>query len=151
MTAIRYVRYTPGLQTVLERNVLFALFISAIPAMMPVVGLGARAMPRWARGRMNATVIMVSQGSMALGGGEMGLSGRQSRNHLCAAWTGDAVPDQSGSSRPTIDRLYGDAQCRSWPSHELFPQAHLHSTTASSKSLEIPNCEFQRIRRALED
>jgi MFS family permease len=27
-----------------------------------------RAMPGWARGRMNATVIMVSQGSMALGG-----------------------------------------------------------------------------------
>jgi Transmembrane secretion effector len=27
-----------------------------------------RAMPSWARGRMNATVIMVSQGSMALGG-----------------------------------------------------------------------------------
>ena len=29
---------------------------------------GQRAMPGWARGRMNATVIMVSQGSMALGG-----------------------------------------------------------------------------------
>jgi hypothetical protein len=27
-----------------------------------------RAMPGWARGRMNATVIMVSQGAMALGG-----------------------------------------------------------------------------------
>ena len=27
-----------------------------------------RAMPVWARGRMNATVIMVSQGAMALGG-----------------------------------------------------------------------------------
>ena len=27
-----------------------------------------RAMPSWARGRMNATVIMVSQGAMALGG-----------------------------------------------------------------------------------
>jgi hypothetical protein len=27
-----------------------------------------RAMPNWARGRMNATVIMVSQGAMALGG-----------------------------------------------------------------------------------
>jgi hypothetical protein len=93
---------------------------------------------------------MVLQGSMALGGGDMGLCCRQSRKHLCAAWSGDAVPDQSGSSRPTIDRLYGDAQGRSWPSHELFPQAHLLSTTASSKPLEIPNCDFQRIRRTLE-
>jgi len=154
MTAIRYVRYAPGLQIVLARNALFALFISVIPALMPVVGLktlhlspsqlgllftslgagsvaGAafiiprlraryssdtlvilanllvvlvyvlmavvrqkepffvvaalcgvgwtlsaselwvaaqRAMPGWARGRMNATVIMVSQGALALGG-----------------------------------------------------------------------------------
>jgi MFS family permease len=153
-TAIRYVRYAPELQIVLARNVLFALFISVIPALMPVVGLkvlhlnpsqlgllftsmgagsvvGAafiiprlraryspntliifanllvvlvyilmavvrqtelflvvaalagigwtlsaselwvaaqRAMPSWARGRMNATVIMVSQGALAIGG-----------------------------------------------------------------------------------
>ncbi len=153
-TAIRYVRYAPGLQIVLARNVLFALFISVIPALMPVVGLKAlhlnpsqlgllftsmgagsvvgaafiiprlraryspntliifanllvvlvyvlmavvrqkelflvvaalagigwtlsaselwvaaqRAMPSWARGRMNATVIMVSQGALAVGG-----------------------------------------------------------------------------------
>ena len=151
---IQYVRYAPGLQVVLARNFLFALFISVIPALMPVVGLkmlhlsssnlgllftsmgagsviGAvfiipwlrarlspdrltllanlllalvyvlmafvrktevflvvaalagvgwtlsaselwvaaqRAMPNWARGRMNATVIMISQGAMALGG-----------------------------------------------------------------------------------
>src|SRR5260221_11384732 len=38
-TAIRYVRYAPELQIVLARNVLFALFISVIPALMPVVGL----------------------------------------------------------------------------------------------------------------
>ena len=153
-TAIRYVRYAPGIQVVLARNVLFAFFISLIPALIPVVGLkelkltaagcgllfssmgagsvlgavfvvpwmrkhfspnaltvmanvvialvyvlmalvrdqnvfmvvaalagigwtlsaselwvaGQRAMPPWARGRMNATVIMVSQGAMALGG-----------------------------------------------------------------------------------
>jgi MFS family permease len=153
-TAIRYVRYAPGIQVVLARNVLFAFFISLIPALIPVVGLkelkltaagcgilfssmgagsvfGAifvvpwvrarfssnmltiianvlvvvvyllmafvrdqtifmfvaalagigwtlsaselwvaaqRAMPSWARGRMSATVIMVSQGAMALGG-----------------------------------------------------------------------------------
>jgi len=154
LTAIRYVRYAPGIQMVLVRNILFALFISVIPALLPVVGLkelhlnasslglvftcmeigsmlgavfimplarakfasnsitalanifvavvfglmalirhhefflvaamlagiawtmaaselwvaGQRAMPSWARGRMNATVIMVSQGAMALGG-----------------------------------------------------------------------------------
>ena len=152
--AIRYVRYAPGIQVVLARNVLFALFISVIPALLPVIGLkkvlmnsadlgllftsmgvgsvlgaivliprararfspntltilasvllavvfvlmayvrqtplfmgvaglagvawtmaaselwvaGQRAMPPWARGRMNATHIMLSQGGMALGG-----------------------------------------------------------------------------------
>jgi MFS family permease len=153
-TIVRYVRNSPGFQVVLARNFLFALFISVIPALMPVVGLkvlhlsssnlgllfttmgagsvvGAvfvipwlrarlspdrltlsanlllvlvyllmalvrqtelffavaalagvgwtmsaselwvaaqRMMPTWARGRMNATVIMTSQGAMALGG-----------------------------------------------------------------------------------
>jgi MFS family permease len=153
-TVIRYVRCAPKLQVVLARNFLFALFISVIPVLMPVVGLqvlhlgssqlgllftsmsagsvfGAvfviswlrarfssdsvtltanllivlafvlmafvrqaevfflvaafagvgwtlsaselwvaaqRAMPSWARGRMSATVIMISQGGMAFGG-----------------------------------------------------------------------------------
>ena len=153
-TVVRHVRSASGLQVVLARNFLFALFISVIPALMPVVGLtvlhfsssnlgllfssmgagsviGAvfiipwlrarfspdgvtlsanllivlayvlmavvrhtelflgvaalagvgwtlsaselwvaaqRAVPSWARGRMNATVIMVSQGALALGG-----------------------------------------------------------------------------------
>ena len=153
-TIIRYVLNAPGFQVVLARNFLFALFISVIPALMPVVGLkvlqlsssnlgllftsmgtgsvvGAvfiipwlrarlspnrltlsanlllvlvyvlmavvrqtetffliaalagvgwtisaselwvtsqRTMPSWARGRMNATVIMISQGAMVLGG-----------------------------------------------------------------------------------
>jgi MFS family permease len=153
-TAIRYVRYAPGIQVVLARNILFAFFISLIPALIPVVGLrelkltaagcgilfssmgagsvfgavfvmpwvrrhfspnmltvvanglvavvyilmafvrhqglfmfvagiagigwalsaselwvaGQRAMPSWARGRMNATFIMTAQGAMALGG-----------------------------------------------------------------------------------
>jgi hypothetical protein len=31
--AIRYVRYTPGIQIVVARNVLFAFFISLIPAL----------------------------------------------------------------------------------------------------------------------
>jgi MFS family permease len=150
----RHVRRTPAFQVVLARNFLFALFISVIPALMPVVGLkelnlssanlgllftsmgagsviGAvfiipwlraslssdsltlfanlllilvyvlmalvrqteaffmvaaaagvgwtmsaselwvaaqRAIPNWARGRMNAIVIMISQGAMAVGG-----------------------------------------------------------------------------------
>ena len=154
LKAIRYVRYAPGFQIVLARNALFALFISAIPALIPVIGLkslnlnasqlgllftsqgigsvaGAvviipwlraryssnvlivlanllvalvyvlmafvrqpwlffavaamagigwtlsaselwvaaqRAMPSWVRGRMSATVMMVSQGAMAIGG-----------------------------------------------------------------------------------
>jgi len=154
VTAIRYVRYATGLQVVLARNALFALCISLIPALMPVIGLKVlylspsslgllltsmstgsviasvviipwlrsrvspntltvlakllvllvyalmamvrqtepfflfaalagvgwtvsaselwvatqRAIPGWARGRMNAIVIMVSQGAMAFGG-----------------------------------------------------------------------------------
>jgi Na+/melibiose symporter-like transporter len=153
-TVVRYTRTTPGFQVVLARNFLFALFISVLPALMPVVGLkvlhlsssglgllftsmgvgsvlGAvfvipwlrarwssdrltflaslllvlvylfmaivrqaelffvvaalagvgwtlsaselwvaaqRTMPGWARGRMNAMVIMISQGAMAVGG-----------------------------------------------------------------------------------
>jgi MFS family permease len=153
ITAIRYVRYTPGIKVILTRSALFSFFISIIPALMPVVGLqelhlepanlgflftsmatgsvissifiipvarsryspqrlttyanislivvcllmatirwthvflivaalagvawtlsstelwvaGQRAMPDWARGRMNATIIMVSQAATALG------------------------------------------------------------------------------------
>ena len=153
-TAIRYVRYTPGIKIILARSASFSFFISIIPALMPVVGLkelhlnpadlgylfmsmaigsvasavflipwartrfspetlttyadcflvfdlflmalvnepyvfllvaalggsawtlsaselwiaGQRAMPDWARGRMNATIIMVSQAATALGG-----------------------------------------------------------------------------------
>jgi MFS family permease len=154
VSAARYVRYAPGIQVVLARDVVFSLFISVIPALLPVVGLrvlnldsrglgwlytamgigsvlgavfvipqararlsantltilanvlvvavyvlmalvtdvrlfwltaalaglgwtltaaelwvaGQRAMPNWARGRMNATHMMVSQGGIALGG-----------------------------------------------------------------------------------
>ena len=154
ISAVRYVRYTSGIQIVLARNLLFAFFISIIPALIPVIGLkelhlnpsdlglvftcmgvgsvlgavfilpwararfhsntvtlfanilvavvfflmgtirdpklfflaagfagtawtmaaselwvaGQRAMPSWARGRMNATIIMAAQGAMALGG-----------------------------------------------------------------------------------
>jgi Transmembrane secretion effector len=153
-TAIRYVRYTPGIKILLARHALFSFFISIIPSLMPVVGLkelhlpashlgflftsmavgsvisGAfiipwaragyspqrirtfanlvlvldcclmafvhrpyvflvvaalggmgwtlsaselwvasqRAMPDWARGRMNATMVIVAQAATALGG-----------------------------------------------------------------------------------
>ena len=153
-TAVRYVRYAPGMQVILVRNILFSLFIAAIPALLPVISLknlhvsapdlgllytlmgvgsvtaaafilpwgrakykpdtlsklaacllvlvilsmafvrqtqvlfvvaalagvawtstanelwlaGLRAMPGWARGRMSATIMMLSQGAMALGG-----------------------------------------------------------------------------------
>ena len=161
VTISRYIRSAPRFQLVLARNFLFALFISVIPALIPIVGLkvlhlsssnlgllftsmgvgsviGAmfiipwlrdrfspdaitlsanlllvlvyvlmallhqtevffvvavlagvgwtmsaselwvaaqRAMPGWARGRMNATVIMISQGAMALGGVIWGSAG----------------------------------------------------------------------------
>ena len=160
-TIIPYVRNAPEFRVVLVRNFLFALFISVIPALMPVVGLrvlklsssnlgllftsmgagsvvGAvfiipwlrarfspdrlilsanlllvlvymlmafvrqteaffvvaalagvgwtmsaselwvasqRMMPSWARGRMNATVIMISQGAMVVGGVLWGSAG----------------------------------------------------------------------------
>jgi len=159
-TAIRYVRYTPGIKILLTRHAIFSFFISVIPSLMPVVGLkelhlkaanlgflftsmavgsvisGAfiipwararyspqrittfanlvllldcalmafihrpfvflvvaalagmgwtlsaselwvasqRAMPEWARGRMNATMVMVSQAATALGGIIWGLA-----------------------------------------------------------------------------
>jgi MFS family permease len=153
-SALRYIRYAPGIQVVLVRDVIFSVFIAVIPALLPVVGLkqlgldssklgllftsmgfgsvfgavvviprarakfsantltilanlllafvfllmafvrdpnlfmgvsalaglgwtltaselwvaGQRAMPSWARGRMNATHMMVAQGGLALGG-----------------------------------------------------------------------------------
>jgi MFS family permease len=159
-TAIRYVRYSPGIKILLVRHALFSFFISIIPSLIPVIGLtelhlpashlgflftsmavgsvlsGAfiipwararyspqrittfadlvlvldcclmvlvhqpymflvvaalggmgwtlsaselwvacqRAMPDWARGRMNATMVMVAQAATALGGVIWGLA-----------------------------------------------------------------------------
>jgi MFS family permease len=159
-TAVRYVRYAPGIRILVARHTLFSFFISIIPSLMPVVGLqelrlpashlgylftsmavgsvisGAfiipwararfspqrittlansllllsaclmalvhrpfvflvvaaiagmgwtlsaselwvasqRAMPDWARGRMNATMVMVAQAATALGGIVWGLA-----------------------------------------------------------------------------
>src|SRR3984893_14703430 len=153
-SAVRYVRYTPGMQVILTRDLLFGLFIAVVPALVPVVALrhlrleasqlglvftslgigsllgatlvlpyarrkatpntltilasgilvsvfvlmavvpnlwmflpvaalagiswtvsaselwiaGQRAMPDWARGRMNAVHMVASQGGVALGG-----------------------------------------------------------------------------------
>jgi predicted MFS family arabinose efflux permease len=157
-TAVRYVRYAPGMQVILVRQILYSLVVGVIPALLPVIGLkelhisaaelgllytsigtgsvitatfvlpwarsryspdaitklaaylmafvlallavvrqsqlllllavlagiawtstgnelwlaGQRSMPDWARGRMNATVIMFSQGALALGGAVYG-------------------------------------------------------------------------------
>ncbi|HEX4201424.1 MAG TPA: MFS transporter, partial [Chthoniobacterales bacterium] len=38
-SAIRYIRYAPGIQVVLVRDVIFSVFIAVIPALLPVVGL----------------------------------------------------------------------------------------------------------------
>jgi MFS family permease len=38
-SALRYVRYTPGMQVILMRDFLFGLFIAALPALVPVVAL----------------------------------------------------------------------------------------------------------------
>src|SRR6516162_5012734 len=38
-TAIRYVRYSPGIKILLTRHSLFSFFISIIPSLMPVIGL----------------------------------------------------------------------------------------------------------------
>jgi MFS family permease len=37
--AIRYMRYAPGVQVVLLRNLIFGVLIGAIPALLPVIGL----------------------------------------------------------------------------------------------------------------
>jgi MFS family permease len=176
-TAVRYVRHSPAIQVVLVRNVLFAFFISVIPALLPVIGLrelrlrpcslgllftsmgtgsvfgavfvlprarerlssntliilgnllvalvyvlmalvrqrelflvvaalaGAgwtlsaselwvaaqRTMPSWARGRMNATVIMVSQGAIALGGIVWGYSSQAAGVNVTLAFAAVAM------------------------------------------------------------
>jgi MFS family permease len=38
-SALRYIRYAPGIQVVLVRDVIFSVFIAVIPALLPVVGL----------------------------------------------------------------------------------------------------------------
>jgi predicted MFS family arabinose efflux permease len=38
-SAVRYVRYTPGMQVILTRDFFFGLFIAVVPALVPVVAL----------------------------------------------------------------------------------------------------------------
>jgi MFS family permease len=38
-TAVHYVRYAPGMQVILARQILFSLLVAAIPALLPVVAL----------------------------------------------------------------------------------------------------------------
>jgi len=57
--AIRYVRYTRGIQVVLVRALLFALLISVIPALLPAVGLKAL--------HLNSSHLGVLFTSMAIG------------------------------------------------------------------------------------
>src|SRR3984893_479828 len=58
-TIFRYVRSAPRFQVVLVRNFLFALFISVIPALMPVVGLNVL--------RLNASNLGLLFSSMGVG------------------------------------------------------------------------------------
>jgi Transmembrane secretion effector len=93
-TAIRYVRYAPGIKVILARSALFSFFISILPALMPVIGLkelhldpanlgylftamsigsvfGAVFVIPWARARFSPNTltifIMISQAATALG------------------------------------------------------------------------------------
>ena len=76
-TLTRLATYLLPLVILLMAFVRQTQFLLAVAALAGVAGTstanelwlaGQRAMPGWARGRMNATVIMFSQGAMALGG-----------------------------------------------------------------------------------
>ena len=66
-----------------------------------------RAIPPWARGRLNATVIMISHGAMALGGSDLGFGWRNSRSKLYPAWSGGFVLRESASDPSVFDQLRG--------------------------------------------
>jgi len=55
----RYVRYTPGMQVILTRDLLFGLFIAAIPALIPVVA--------FQRLRLEASQLGLAFTAMGLG------------------------------------------------------------------------------------
>ena len=213
--AIRYVRYAPGIQVVLARNVLFSLFISVIPALLPVIGLkevlmnsadlgllftsmgvgsvfgaivvipwararfspnaltifasvllaivfvlmavvraiplfmvvaalagiswtmaaselwvaGQRAMPPWARGRMNATHIMLSQGGMALGGLVWGGYSRFPGREIHPPGRCGVALIELGAGISSFDRFYRKAEFRSCRDRNSIP---CHASCAAS-------------------
>jgi hypothetical protein len=219
-TVIRYTRNAPDFQVVLARNFLFALFISAVPALMPVVGLkvlqlsssnlgllftsmgagsvlGAvfiipwlrarfssdclaslansllalvyvfmafvrqtelffvvaalagvgwtlsaselwvaaqRTTPAWARGRLNAMIIMISQGAMALGGVIWGSAATISRSKLHFALGGGSVPRKSGSGAPAFDQCCRIKRSRPDSTHRRIGRRLNGSEKASPKS-----------------
>ena len=65
-----------------------------------------RMMPSWARGRMNATVIMISQGAMVVGGVLWGLAGAMVGNELCPAWSSGSIPHEPAFGRPAFDQRW---------------------------------------------
>jgi hypothetical protein len=71
---------------------------------------GQRAMPDWARGRMNAVNLMASQGAVALGGRPLGW-GRDVRGPRSNAGGGRPPPDgQSDLGHPALNKLRKLAQ-----------------------------------------
>jgi len=62
---------------------------------------GQRAMPPWARGRMNATVIMVSQGARYLGNGRDWV---RHQSHL--TWRSRCPDSQPDPGNSVIDKLH---------------------------------------------
>jgi hypothetical protein len=110
-TAIRYVRYAPGLQVVLARNALFALFISVIPALMPVVGLKALHLNPSQLG-----LLFTSMGVGSVAGAVFNESVRKGRDRgrieiegsgkVDREWTGQSKTnqEQNGRSKQRISR-----------------------------------------------
>jgi MFS family permease len=129
ISAIRYVRYTPGIQIVLARNLLFAFFISIIPALVPVVGLKELQLEPsdlglvftsmgvgsvicavfipWARARFHSnTVTLLANILVAVVFFLMGRFGIQS----FSLWR-PALPERRGRWRPPSSGLPVSEQC----------------------------------------
>ena len=226
----RYVRNAPGFQVVLARNFLFALFISVIPALMPVVGLkvlhlsssnlgllftslgagsvvGAvfiipqlrsrlspdrltlcanlllilvyvlmvfvrqteaffavaalagvgwtmsaselwvaaqRAIPSWARGRLNAAVIMISQGGDGAWGNDLGFGWVNRRNKLHLARSGGSIPRELASGPSAFDQL-----CRNL--EERVPGIFRHLINSYRSKRGDAESDRKRIARRVSD
>jgi MFS family permease len=62
-SAVRYMRYAPGVQIILLRNFVFGVLIGAIPALLPVVGLKALHLDA-----VNLGLVLTSMGLGSLAG-----------------------------------------------------------------------------------